>query len=427
MNAKLTGAEQAAVAKKPTDNLPAYEAYLRGRAISLAGYDFATTRKAAAAYADAVRLDPKFAAAWAQLAMTTGYLYFNHVDTDKYTAQSIKLAADTALQLQPQLDEAQLAQASYLYRVLRDFAGARQTLETLVQRSPNNNTGLQLLGLVERRQGNWEQSLAHLRQASTLDPRNAGLMTAIGGESLVNLRRYDEGRDWMNRALKITPDNPYTLASLVNSYQVQGRLEDAAKLLDAIPLGAADPGLKYAAAYQRTLEHRYPEAIAILQPLLSKSDDDLNGFGPLISLQLGIAQRASGDKAKAQATFQQLIAQIEPMARQVDDTDLPVTLARAYAYAGNLKAALEQARRAVDLFGNDAIQGQVAEQGLAEVQMLGGDRDAAIAGLARSLKAPSGITQSLLRLDPIWDPLRRDPRFQKLIADAEVAQARLKP
>ncbi|HEV2607742.1 MAG TPA: tetratricopeptide repeat protein, partial [Xanthomonadaceae bacterium] len=208
---------------------------------------------------------------------------------------------------------------------------------------------------------------------------------------------------------------PYTLSNIVNSYQVQGRLEDSAKLLDSIPRVAEDPGLGFVTAYQRTLEHRYPEAIVILQSLHSKSDDELNGFGPLISLQLGIAQRASGDKAKAQATFEQLAARIEPMAKQIDDTDLPVTLARAYAFAGNQKAALEQARRAVDLFGNDALQRPTAELGLAEVQMLGGDRDAAIAGLAHSLKVPVGITQPLLRLDPIWDPLRGDPRFTALL------------
>jgi tetratricopeptide (TPR) repeat protein len=172
------------------------------------------------------------------------------------------------------------------------------------------------------------------------------------------------------------------------------------------------------------LEHRYPDAIARLQVQLAKSDDALNGFGPLMQLQLGLSQRASGDNTSAHATFEQLVTRIQPMALQVDDSDLPVLLARALAYAGNQKAALEQAHRAVDLYSNDALQGPYAELGLAQVQMLGGDHDAAIAGLARSLKIPGGTSSALLQLDPVWDPLRKDPRFQKLIADVEAAKKR---
>ena len=153
LNAKLTGAEHAAVTKKPTENLAAYEAYLRGRALGTAGYGYANMRKIIAAYADAVQLDPKFALAWANLASATAYLYFNNVDTDKYTPQYIKNATDTALQLQPELSEAQLAQGIYRYRIQRDFAGAQTVFEGMLKQSPNNVAALQSLGLVERRQG----------------------------------------------------------------------------------------------------------------------------------------------------------------------------------------------------------------------------------------------------------------------------------
>src|SRR6185503_12692539 len=182
LNAKLSGAEQAAVAKRPTENIAAYEAYLRARALQTKGYDFATTRKVAAAYAEAVRLDPQFALAWAERVRTEGYLYFNNVDTDTITAESLKQATDTALRLQPKLSEAMLAKGSYLYRVQRDFAGAQKAFEEALQASPNDRDTLQILGLVERRQGHWDQALAHLRQALDLDPLNAGLLTTIGGE-----------------------------------------------------------------------------------------------------------------------------------------------------------------------------------------------------------------------------------------------------
>ncbi|HSE11956.1 MAG TPA: tetratricopeptide repeat protein [Rudaea sp.] len=415
LNAKLSGAEQAAVAKRPTENPAAYDAYLRGRALNAAGYDFTTSRKVAAAYAEAVRLDPQFALAWAEGALTNGYLYFNNVDTDTITAESLKLATDTALRLQPQLSEALLAKGSYLYRVQRDFAGAQKAFEEALRRSPNDGEALQFLGLVERRQGHWDQALAHLQQALVLDPRNAGLLTTVGGETLLNMRRYDEARELLDRALALAPSDALALSYKVSAYQAQGRLDEAARVLDAVPSQGIDPGLASYRAYQRLLERRYPVAIAEVTPLVVQSDEALNGFGPLLTLYLGRAQRSGGDAAAAQATFERLIARIEPQARRVDDSLVPVSLALAYAEAGKQEAAMSQARLALELYGNDANMRPAAELALAEVLMMGGDQDMALARLETSLKVPGGLTPALLRLDPVWDPLRGNPHFEALL------------
>ena len=415
LNAKLSGAEADALAKKPTDNVAAYEAFLRARALEGAGYDYATVRKKVAAYAEAVRLDPKFASAWAYLAINSGYLYFNNVDPAQYTADSVKLAADTALQLQPQLTEAQMAQGHYRYRVLHDFAGAEQSFEAVLAHSPNDHEALQSLGLVERRQGKWEQALAHLEQSAKLDPRNAGLMVTIGGETLANMRRFGEEREWLDRALALAPGNAQAIYYKVYSYQSQGRLDDAAHVLDSVAQTDMDPGIAFARSAQRLYERRYTTAIAELQPLLAQPEASLNGYGPAFALNLGIAQRAAGQNAQAQATFERLIAQIEPLASHVDDSQIPVTLALAYAGAGRQQAALEQARRAVDLYRTDAIYLPFAETALAQVQAIGGDHEAAIAALEPLLKVPAGITPALLQFDPAWDPLRSDARFQALL------------
>jgi len=415
LNAKLSGAEQAAVAKRPTENLAAYEAYLRARALQSKGYDFATTRKVAAAYAEAVRLDPQFALAWAERARVEGYMYFNNVDSDTITAESLKLATDTALRLQPKLTEALLAKGSYLYRVQRDFAGAQKAFEEALQQSPSDRDTLQALGLVERRQGHWDQALGHLQQALVLDPLNAGLLTTIGGETLLNMRRFQEAHDALDRALAIAPNDGLALTYKVNVFQAEGKLDEAARVLEKVPSDGIDPGLASFRAYQRLLERRYPVAIAELTPLLAKSDDALNGFGPSLTLYLGMAQRASGDKAAALATFERLIARIEPMARRVDDSLMPVILAQAYAEAGNHKAALAQARLALELFGNDANLRPNAEFALAQVLMMGGDPDGAIESLKATLAVPGGSTVALLRLDPLWDPLRGNPGFEALL------------
>jgi len=416
LNAKLSGAEQAAVAKRPTENLAAYEAYLRARALQTKGYDFATTRKVAAAYAEAVRLDPKFALAWAERVRTEGYMYFNHVDTETITAESLKLATDTALRLQPKLSEALLAKGGYLYRVQRDFAGAQRAFEEALQQSPNSGETLQLLGLVERRQGHWDQALAHLQQALVLDPLNAGLLTTIGGETLLNMRRFKEAHEMLDRALAIAPDDGLALSYRVSAFQADGKLEEAARVLEKVPSDGIDPGLASYRGYQRLLERRFPVAISEITPLLKQSDDTLNGFGPLLTLYLGMAQRASGDTAAAKATFERLIAQLEPKARYVDDSLAPVILAQAYAEAGNHPAAVVQARLALDLYGNDANMRPTAQLGLAQVLMMGGNPDEAIENLKATLALPGGFyTTALLRLDPLWDPLRGNPKFEALL------------
>ena len=415
LNAKLSGAEKAAVEKRPTENLAAYDAYLRALALSASGYDFATTRKAAAAYAEAVRLDPQFALAWAQLALTNGYLYFNNVDTDTITPESLKQATDTAVRLQPELSESQLARGGYLYRVQRDFAGAQAAFEAALRQTPNNAQALQFLGLVERRQGRWEQALAHLEQAATLNPRSAGLLTTIGGETLLNMRRYAEAHQWLDRALALAPNDALALTYKVSTFQSEGRLDEAARLLAAVPSAGIDPGLASYRAEQRLLERNDAQAIAELEPVLAQHDESLDGFRPLLTLYLGQAQRRAGNVEAAKATFEKLIARIEPNARRVDDSQIPVTLAQAYAEAGQGNKAIEQGQLAVQLYAHDANLKPTAQYGLAQALMAAGDHDAAIGQLASILAAPSSVTASLLRVDPLWDPLRKNPRFEALL------------
>jgi tetratricopeptide (TPR) repeat protein len=416
LNAKLTGAEQNAVAERPTANLAAYDAFLQGRTLSLAGYDYATSRKAAAAYAEAVRLDPDFAVAWADLGRVAGYLYFNGVDTDVYTAAYVKHASDQAIGLQPQLVEAQLSHANYLYRIERNFAAAAKVLDGIVASAPNNNEAWQFRGLVVRRQGLWKEALADLEKAAELDPRNAGLMTAIGGETLLNLRRYDEARQWLERALSISPGNALVTGYLISSYQTEGRLTDAARLIDTIPAAGIDPFVAFSRVQQRLFERRFDVAIVELDPVLARNDPSLDGQRPLLTLNRALALRAAGKKDAARATLEPLVASLAPDAERVDDTLLPLLQARALAYLGRDAEAIAQARRAVELFRDDGIDAPQAQQTLAEVLALSGDHAGAIAILESVVDKPVGLSPALLRLDPIWDPLRGEPRFDALAA-----------
>src|SRR5437867_2222037 len=192
LNAKLTGAEQKAVAEKPTENAAAYDVYLRAVAIDNAG-NLDTTKRVADLYAEAVRLDRQFALAWARLAVARSYLYFNGIDLDKNSGAAVKDAADRAISLQPDLGEAWLAQGVYRYRVLRDFQGALQSYEEALRRLPNNALVLEQIGHLERRLGQINAAQKHYQAAAQLDPRNIGILSTTA-ETLSGLRRFDEAQ-----------------------------------------------------------------------------------------------------------------------------------------------------------------------------------------------------------------------------------------
>ena len=273
-----------------------------------------------------------------------------------------------AVQLQPELSEVHLAQGHYRYRVLRDFDGAAQAFEAALKQSPNDALTLQSLGLVERRQGHWDRAITHLEQAAMLDPRNVGLMTAIGGETYSNLNRYDEERQWLDRALAIESDDAMAIGYKAFSYMFEGRLDDAARVLDPLPVANANPNVAVFRIYLRILQRRNAEAIAEARSVLARPDEALDGYRTRIAVFLGFAQLRAGDAAAARDTFAAVVTRTEPAKDHVDDTLVPVDRALALAGAGLKDEALKQARHAVDLYASDAIWRPYAEATLIQVQ-----------------------------------------------------------
>jgi tetratricopeptide (TPR) repeat protein len=369
------------------------------------------------AFEEAVRLDPAFAPAWAQISMLSGYLYFNGVDPSRFTPESVKHATDMAVQLAPELPETQLAQGGYQYRVLRDYDAAAKAFGAAVKEWPNNNFALQSLGLVERRQGHWDHALVHLEQAASLDPRNAGLMVVIGGETYSNLRRFEEDRQWLDRALALEPHDVMATFYKAFSYVFEGRLDEAERVLEpAVQKADADPTLLVAHVYLRLVQHRDEDAITEAKALLARPDDALEGWRMRTAVYLGLAERRAGHADAARKTFAEAAAHAEPLKDHVDDTLVPVDLAFAYAGAGRNEDARKQAQRAVELYSNDAIFRPWAERTQIQVAAMAGDRDSGIPGIELLLREPGGPTPAELRTDPSWDPFRGDPRFEKLAA-----------
>jgi TolB-like protein/Tfp pilus assembly protein PilF len=419
LNAKLTGAEQQAISEKPTQNAAAYDAYLRGLAIERNGVDDSSYQQAAVAYVNAVQMDPNFALAWARLAATRSYLYFNGIDTNANSAPEVKQAADRAFALQPELGEAWVAQGCYRYRVQRDYAGGLQAYKEAQKRLPNSSFVLENMAFVERRLGFWKEAEAHYKKAAELDPRDPHIFINIGSDFLNYLRRFDDAQAALDRALEISPDNQEAIAGKAFIFESEGRLDEAAKQLARIPPDSAHDFVVNARVGQAVYERRFDAAISLIQPKVAsvRPGESFSRRTTSFLVQLGYCQDWAGRHDEARVSFTRVIQALNPSAGSVvfPAAALHFFLAQAYAGLGDKSSAVEQAQRDVADVVDDAIFKPSAETLLAQIQARFGDVDSAIAALPHLLEVPAGITRADLRFDPMWDPLRNDPRFQKLV------------
>lgn len=420
---KLSGGERAALEVRSTANPDAHEAYLRGLAIESRDLEVSADmpRRAAAEYAEAARLDPQFALAWARLAIVESYMYFNSIDRTPTLLADVKHAADTALALQPELGEAHLAQGYYRYRCLQDFDGGLRAFEQARLRLPNNANVLSAIAYIERRQGDWQDSITHLEQATRLDPRGTMMLKELAS-NYSSLRQFGQARATLDRALAVNPGASGLIAAKAATWLAEGNLGQAAQLLDGLTLRPEDDAFMV----QTTLlvyQRNYPAAMAALkQAAQGDATPDLYRADALI--WLGAVQTWAGDRAAAQASFGEALAVAQRYRRNAaDDSHLSQVLAWAHAGLGDKTAALQDARRAVDQTRQDALLLPEKQATLAQIQALFGDTDDAIAVLPQLLQVPAGETPADLRLSPLWDPLRKDPRFVALASGASGASA----
>ncbi len=304
-----------------------------------------------------------------------------------------------------------LAQAFYQYWILRDYELAKGTFGRAQKLLPGNADIPAAIAAIARRQGRWDESIAHWEQALELDPRNSAWLTqeAI---TLMVLRQFPAALKAFDRALDIVPNDSELIEFKAQIYQAEGDLEQAGRLLAQVPSSAAF-GTKI---YQLFLERHYDEAIRLLKVQLAESHDVSD------QVSLAFVQQLAGDTAGAKVSAQQAREKLETLCK--NDSANPgwaVMLSRAYATLGQKAEALREAERARMLLpsAKDAMVGPYYEENLARIQARFGENDPAIAALKHLLTVPHGyvpITPALLRLDPKWDPLRNDRRFEKIAA-----------
>jgi TolB-like protein/Tfp pilus assembly protein PilF len=419
LEAKLTGAEQRALTAKPTQNAAAYDAYLRGQSLEHGEYSYDAGRQAAHDYVEAVQLDPKFAIAWARLGVTRSWLYFNGVDPEVNTADAVKESADRAMAIAPEAGESWLAEGTYRYRVSRKFEGALAAFEEARKRLPNDSTIYRYLGVVQRRLGRWQEAEANYKKALELDPRDVTLLNDMGLTFYVYLRRFDDAHALVDQALRITPGSAPERAAKAELFQAEGRLEEARRELARIPEDALDDWVINTRIRQAIYERHYDNAIKVIEAKLNSipASQRFDFYAKQFLIYLGFCQEWAGRPEEARNAFTRAVQAIKPTSDTVagpDANGTPMILALAYAGLAEREKALKQAQQALKDYANDEVSKPQAEYTLAQVQARFGDNDAAIAALPHLLQVPAGLTKTNLKLDPLWDPLRNDPRFQKL-------------
>jgi TolB-like protein/Tfp pilus assembly protein PilF len=430
LRAKLTGQEEQVIATKPTDNVEAYDAYLRGLAYTLKPGTPANTLGAQNYLREAVRLDPKFALAWALLSYVDalGYLTANLQPTVALREEA-RQAAETALTLQPNLGEALIAKGQYHYACLKDYDTAVRYFEQARQLLPNSSQIPESLAYVARRRGQWERSESYFNEAERLNPRDVDLLTQHA-LSYANLRRFPEAQRRLDQVLDITPDDIDTLAFKAAIAQAEGDLPRAAALLAPLQPGADLTQALETQVYQAILERRAAPVIPRLKEILAKSDPALGYLNGELRFWLGWAQKVAGDHAAARESWQQARGELESFLKEQPENHFLIgDLALINMGLGDKAAALalSERARAVAPIEKDAVSGPRSLEILARVAAQMVEPDRAVAALEKLLSMPGNgllaenvpLTPALLRLDPMFDPLRNYPRFQKLVKEAK--------
>jgi TolB-like protein/Flp pilus assembly protein TadD len=418
LRAKLSPSEKARMERKPTENSEAYLAFMQGNEIYHRPDKFpSNTEKAAQLFEKATKLDPNFASAFAALAWVHDWNYHDF-DPTPARKEKARAAAVEALHLQPNLPEAHLAMGFYYYYCERDYQAALNEFGIAKQSLPNSPEVYMAIGAIERRQGKWKESTANLERAASLSPKDAWALQNLASNYYAN-RNFEAADKIFDRAIEAAPGSfGVRMEKAKLAVDLKGDLSVLEKELTQMPPGADPDGLVTFARMQLLLlQRKFNDALAVLKQ--SPQDAFYYGYDKPRELFEGAIHTFLNDKEKAVSAFERARPIAEKAVREnPDDASRHASLGLILAGLGEKESAIAEGKRAVELMpeSQDAFDAPKVIVAVARIYAWTGESDQALQLLDRSLTTPNGITVPLLRLDPIWDPLRSDPRFQKLVA-----------
>jgi len=416
----LLDPEQRYLEARPTDNLEAYNYYLRGNDNYNRGYTEKDYQMAAEMYQKAVEIEPTFALAYAKLSLVHTLTYWKYLDRTEERFRKAKEAVDKALQLNPHLPEAHLSLGYYYYHGNLDYNAALEQFDIAQKSQPNNAELLSAIGYVQRRQGKFDQAVANHIKSAELDPRSAVRALDVGA-TYVNMRNYPEAERYFDRAISLAPDwiLPYYFKALL--YVIwEGSTVKANKVLQEAA-GKVDPPQLPCLWFEfDLLDGNYRKALERLPVDPNKfisfagGTDTLEYF--LCKAQVhGLLNQPQLEQACYDSARNILETRIQT---HPQDTEFHIRLGIVYAGLGRKEEAIKEGKKALELLPvtKDAIRGPELVAKLAQIYVKVGDYDSATDQLEYLLSIPTSfVSVPYLRIDPTWAPLRNHPRFQKLI------------
>ena len=433
LQAQLTRDERAALMTKPTDNPAAYEAYLKARTLLLgSAYDRANSEAVLDSLQSAVKLDPGFADAWAQLSIANSWLYWSGFDPTPGRLAESKSALDRAAALAPGLPRVQKARGLYLYFGQRDFTAALNVWRSLQHQLPNDDEVWYFSALVERRLGLFDAAVADFERARSLNPNGVVFATELG-LTLLLLHHFEEAVPALDAGLTWQPDDPSLLMlRLYCVWNLQG-IAGGETMLAAVK--SNKPAIVGLRALQALFGRDYKTASALFRRAIASKDDSLMpislaGYVPANvewQLLLALSEQRNGSPATAAESYRQVQARAQAALSKTQtnrNVEAAWHVALAWADAGLTQhdESIAEAQRANALIPEsaDTLEGPVWYEFLAKTYAMIGDAGHALPLIEHQLKSKiSLLSPAILQLDPAWDPIRDDPGFQRLLAGPE--------
>jgi TolB-like protein/Tfp pilus assembly protein PilF len=421
LQAKLSPTEKAQMTRKPTENGEAYLAFVQAHNLHTQMEDFEKLKQAEQLYERALQLDPNFALASADFSRLESWI-FHTFDPTPPRREKARSLADRALKLQPDCPECHLALGFSFYYGDRDYENALKEFAMAQRGLPNEAEVYLATGAIQRRQGKWTESTANLEKATSLSPNETWPLQNLT-LNYQKLRNFDAANKTIDRALKLSPES-FSLWSIKAELEIAGKgtleiAERGAKLLSTSQMPENEKTHLAGAIVQTLLlQRKYTEALreadSLKDELLAREPEGLCSKYEVI----GIAKKMLKDETGAREAFLTSRRYAEKyLSDAPNEATRHAKLAEILAWLDQKDASIAEAKRATEILPEsiDAFEGPNMTQTLAEVYALVGEQEKAIDLLDGLLSRPSSVTVAILRVIPIWDPLRDDPRFIELL------------